>query len=113
MASQVFPECFKLVLGQRNDRDEGVTENRLHPSGQYPFREGGLRRPCRFPSSPQTETPRSTAGSPARAPLQPPGRADLYDLHPCPQPRADRGTQSRRRPLTGAGEFYADPYKTP
>ena len=35
------------------------------------------------------------------------------DLHPSPQPRTDRCTQSRRRVLTDSGEFYADPYKTP
>jgi hypothetical protein len=35
------------------------------------------------------------------------------DLHPSPQPGTKRCSQSRWRILTDAGEFYADPYKTP
>jgi hypothetical protein len=53
----------------------------------------------------KTETPRSIEGVPALSPLQPSDRVDLYNLHPCPQPRADRCTQSHRRALPDSGVF--------
>jgi hypothetical protein len=37
----------------------------------------------------------------------------IYNLHPCPQPWADRRAQSGRYALTESGGYYADPYKTP
>ena len=67
-------------MGQGNDLVGSATEHRFHPSDHSRAWENGPHHYCRFPGSPKAETPRSTAGSPALATLQPPDRADLLPL---------------------------------
>ena len=68
----------------------------------------GTRAPLEIVSTHRDHTPSGKVGcvTPADSPAPP--KPKILD-----QLRADRCAQSRRRPLTGAGAFYADPYKTP